>query len=116
MGVLRQVPLSLRERGRRLPVQPLATLHAEAVTSEVVVTARRTHKPSRGIGLQPALVFAPVPDPILGAEHPSPSLTVEHGEVAHRDAKRARLQRADAPLFDQYFVSGLCFGKWIDSH
>ena len=97
-------------------VQAVAALHAEAVASQVVVPARGADEAARRIRLQPSFVLTPVPDAILWAEHPSPALAVEHGEVAHRDAKRARLQVADAALLDQELVTDLCFGEWIDGH
>jgi len=94
----------------------MAALHAEAVASQVVVSARRADEAARWIRLQPPLVLAAVPDAVLGPQHPPPALAVEHREVADRDAKRARLQVADASLLDQEPVSDLCFGEWIDSH
>ena len=94
----------------------MAALHAEAVASEVVMPARRADETARWIRLQPSLVLTAVPDAILWPENPSPSLAVEHSEVAHGDAKGARLQVADAALLDQELVSDLCFGEWIDGH
>jgi hypothetical protein len=86
------------------------------VPPEVVVSARRAHQPARRIGLEPALVLTPIPDPILRTEHPSPSLVVEDGEVAHRDSERTRLQVADAPLLNEVFVANLGFAERIDRH
>src|SRR5437667_11890157 len=94
-------------RGCRLAVQPLPTFHAEAVPSQVVMSARRTHEAARRIGLQPELVLAPVPDAVLRSEHPSPAFAVEHRQVAHGDAIRARLELSGAPLLDQELVSDL---------
>ncbi len=78
------------------------------------MAARRAYESTRGIRLQPALVLAPVPDPVLRAEHPSASLAVEDGEVTDRDPKRARLETARAALFDEKLVSGLGFSEGID--
>lgn len=94
----------------------MAALDAEAVPAQVVMTARRTDKTPGWIRLQPALVLAPVPDPVFRTKHPSPSFAVEHGEIAHRDAKRARLQIPDAPLLDEEFVPRLRFTEWVDGH
>ena len=98
------------------PVQAVSALHAEAVPAEVVVTARWTDEPARRIRLEPSLVLAPVPDSVFGPERPSPALAVEHGKVAHGDAKRACLQVADAAFFNEELVTDLCFGEWIDGH
>src|SRR4029077_9373926 len=95
------------EPGSAWPVQAMAALHAEAVASQVVVPARRANEPARWIRLQPSLGLAAIPDAILGSQHPAPALAVEHREVAHRDAVRARLQVADAALLDQELVSDL---------
>src|SRR5207253_100994 len=103
-------------RGCRLAVQPLPALHAEAVPPQVVMSARRTHEAARRIGLQPALVLAPVPDAVLRSEHPSSAFAVEHRQVAHGDAIRARLEISGASLLDQELVSDLCFREWIDRH
>ena len=78
--------------------------------------ARPTHEPPRRICLQPALVLAPVPNPVLGSQHPSPPLAVENRKVADRNPKRTRLQIACAALVGEEFVFVLCVGKWIDSH
>ena len=80
------------------------------------MTARRADKAPWWIRLQPALVLAPVPDPVFRTEHPSPSFAVEDGEIPHRDAKRARLQIPNAPLLDKEFVPSLRFIEWVDSH
>ena len=94
----------------------MSALDAEAVPSEVVMTARRTHEPARRIRLQPSLVLAPVPDPVLGSEHPSPSFAVQNGQVANRDSKSAWRQVAHAALLDEEFESDLCLGEGIDGH
>ena len=80
------------------------------------MSARRTHEAARRIGLQPALVLAPVPDAVLRSEHPSPAFAIEHREVADGDAIPARLEVSGAPLLDQELVSDLCFREWIDRH
>ena len=94
----------------------MATLHAKAVPPKVVMTAGWTDEPARRIRLQPSLVLAPVPDSVLGPEHPAPALAVQDRQVAHRNAKRPRLQVADPAFFDQEFVADFCFGEWIDGH
>jgi len=86
------------------------------MSPKVVVPARRTYESARRVRLQPSLVLAPVPDAILRSKHPSPALAVEDREIAHRDAKRTRLQVADAPFLDQELVTDLCFSEWIDGH
>lgn len=78
--------------------------------------ARAADETARRIRLQPAFILAPVPDAILGAEHPAPPFAVQHGEVAHGDAERARLERAGTSLFDQVAVPGLGFCERIDRH
>ena len=80
------------------------------------MAARRTDEPARRVSLQPSLVLAPVPDPILGSEHPSPSLAVQDRQVADRDAKRAWLQVADTALLDEEFETNLSFRERIDGH
>src|SRR6266581_3293880 len=94
----------------------MAALHAEAVPSEVVVAAGRTNEPPRRIRLQPPLVLAPVPDPVLWAERPPPAFVVEHGEVSDRDPEGPRLQAPGAPLLDQGLVAALGFREGIHSH
>lgn len=78
--------------------------------------ARTAHEAARGVRLEPALVLAPVPDPVLGPEHPAPPFAVQHGKIAHRNAKGARLQRAGSPLFDEIAITGLGFCERIDRH
>jgi hypothetical protein len=80
------------------------------------MTARWTHQPPRRIGLQPPLVFAPVPDSILRSQHPATALAVEHREVAHGDSESARLKIPRSPLFDEELVADLGVGEWIDGH
>src|SRR5204863_7806090 len=94
-----------RSRRRGLAVQPLSALHAKAVPSEIVMTTGRTDQAPGWIRLQPALALAAVPDPVLGTQHPPPALVVEHGEIAHSDPERARLEIAGAPRFDPAPVS-----------
>lgn len=65
------------------------------------MAARRAHKAARWIGLQPTLSFAPVPDAVFWAEHPSPALAVEHRQVAYSEPECASLQSSIAPLLDQ---------------
>src|SRR2546426_10479605 len=103
-------------RGCRLAVQPRPAFHAETVPAQIVMSARGAHQPSRRIGLQPALVLAPVPDAVLRSEHPSPAFAIEHRQVAHGDAIRARLEISGAPLLAQDLVSDLCFREWINRH
>ena len=78
--------------------------------------ARGTDEAARRIRLEPSLVLTAVPDAVLGAEHPPPALAVEHGEIAHRDAKRTWRQVAYASFLDQELVTDLGFGEWIDGH
>ena len=78
--------------------------------------ARRTHQPARRIGLQPTLVLAAIPHAVLGSQHPTPALAVEHGKVAHRDAKGAWLEISHAPLLDEILEANLGFGEGIDCH
>ena len=103
--------------GRSLrPVQPVPTLHAEAVPPQVVMPAGRAHQPSRWVRLQPALVLTAVPHSVFGTEHPSPALVVEHGEVAHRNPERPRLQVSSATLFDEVLVANLGIRERIYRH
>ncbi len=77
---------------------------------------RRAHQAPRRVRLQPPLTLPPVPDPILGAQHPPAPLTVQDREVPHGDAKGPRLQRSDAPFLDQVAITELRLGEWINSH
>src|SRR5207249_1926493 len=65
---------------------------------------------------QPPFALPAIPDPVLGPEHPSPTLVVEHGEVSHRDPERPRLQAAGAPFLDQVLVANLSVRERIDCH
>jgi hypothetical protein len=78
--------------------------------------ARGTDQPARWVRLQPPLVLAAVPDPILGPEHPSASLAVEHREISNCDAECSRLQVSNAPFLHEGLVANLCFGEWINRH
>jgi hypothetical protein len=99
-----------------LSVQTLSAFDAEAVPAEVVVSARRAYKPARRVSLQPALALSSVPDPVLGAEHPSPPLAVEDREVTHGEPERSGLEPAVAALLDQMAIAGFRVSKWIDGH
>src|SRR5437899_3032422 len=68
-------------RGCRLAVQPRPAFHAETVPAQIVMSARGAHQAPRRIGLQPALVLAPVPDAVLRAEHPSPAIASHAGSI-----------------------------------
>lgn len=80
------------------------------------MTARCADEPARWIGLQPPLAFAPVPDTVLGTEHPPTPFAIENREVTHRHPVCARLQRAGATLFDERAVTDLGLGERIDCH
>jgi hypothetical protein len=80
------------------------------------MAARCAYEPARRVRLQPALALAPVPDAILRAEHPSPSLAVEDREVTHGKSERSGLEPAVAALLDQVAISGLGVCEWIDRH
>ncbi len=88
-------------RGCLTPVKPVPALDAEAVPPEVVMPARGAHEAAGRIGLQPPLVLAPVPDAVLGPQHPPVPLAVEHREVAHRKPERARRHAARAALIHE---------------
>ena len=66
--------------------------------------------------MQPPLAFSAIPDTVLRSEHPSPPLAVEHGQVAHREPERARLQTAVAAFLDKDPIASFGVGKRIDSH
>ena len=97
-------------------IQPVAALDAEAVPSQIVVSARRADQAARRVCLQPPLVLPPVPDPVLRAQHPPPAFAVEHGQVAHGDPEGTRLQASDAPLLDERVVADLGFRERVDCH
>ena len=78
--------------------------------------ARRAHQPPRRIRREPPLVLAPIPDAVLGPQHPAVPLAVEHRKVADRKPERPRLERPASTLGDQGLVAGLCFGEGIDGH
>lgn len=99
-----------------LPVQPTPAFDAEAVTSEVVVAARRADQSPRWVGLQPALTLSSVPDAVFRSEHPAASLTVEHGEVSDGKPERARHESACPPLLGKELVPVLGFCEGIDRH
>jgi hypothetical protein len=86
------------------------------VTSEVVVAARCAHEPSRRVSLQPSLALSPVPDAVLGTEHPASPFAVEDCEVADCEPKRSGLQAAVATLVDEQPIARLGVCKRIDSH
>ena len=73
-----------------LSVQSMAALDAEAVTAQVVMSARRADEAARRVGLQPALVFTPVPDAVFGPEHPTPALAVKDREIPYGEPERSR--------------------------
>jgi hypothetical protein len=66
--------------------------------------------------LQPPLALTSIPDAVLGTEHPSPPLAVEHGEVANRKPKSSCLKIAVTTLIDENPVSSLGIRERIDSH
>ncbi len=66
--------------------------------------------------MQPPLVLAPIPDPILRPEHPPSPLAIEHGQVADGDPESTRRQVPRASFIDEEFVLDLSFGERIDSH
>ena len=80
------------------------------------MAARCAHETSRRVCLQPALAFAPVPDAVLWAEHPSPPLAVQDRQVADREPEGSGLEAAVATLVDQQAIARLGVGKRIDSH
>ena len=80
------------------------------------MAAGRTDQPARRIRLQPALVFAAVPDAVFGAQHPAASLAVQHRKVSDRQPERSRQHPARASLFNEDLEADLSFGKRIDCH
>ena len=80
------------------------------------MATRSTDQTSWRIGLQPALVLAPVPDSIFRSEGPPPALVVEHREVADGDSERPRLEVSDSSFLDEDLVADLGFGERIDCH
>src|ERR1700688_2047285 len=104
-SVLRFGPASTRPRpaGRAalpppgrgdLSIQTMSACDAEAVAAQVVMAAGWTHQAPRRVSLQPPLILSPVPDAILGPEHPPPSLAVKHCQIAHRKPESSSLQPA----------------------
>jgi hypothetical protein len=86
------------------------------MTSEVVMAARCAHEASRWVCLQPALAFAPVPDAVLGTEHPSPPLAVQDRKVTDREPEGSSLKAAVATLVDQQAIPGFGISERIHSH
>src|SRR5713101_9596973 len=80
------------------------------------MAARCAHEASRWVCLQPPLALAPVPDAVLGSEHPSPPFAVEDRKVADREPEGSGLKAAVATLVDQQAIAGLGVCKRIDSH
>jgi len=80
------------------------------------MAARCAHQASRWVRLQPPLALAPVPDAVLGSEHPSPPFAVEDRKVADREPEGSGLKAAVATLVDQQAIARLGVGKRIDSH
>ena len=103
-------------RQRSGAVQTLAAFDAKAVPAEVVMPARGAHQPARWVGLQPALALAPIPDPILRAEHPPSALAVEDRKVTYGKPERPGLEPAVATLFDEHSIASLGIRKRVDRH
>jgi hypothetical protein len=80
------------------------------------MAARRADQPSRWVCLQPSLALSPVPDAVLGTEHPAPSLAIEDREVANREPKGSGLKASVATLVDEQAISRLRVREGIDSH
>ncbi len=80
------------------------------------MAARCAHEASRWVCLQPAFALSPVPDAILGTEHPAPPFAVKDREVADREPESSGLEAAVATLVDQQAIARLGVGKRIDSH
>ena len=103
-------------RQRSGTVQALTAFDTEAVPAEVVMSARGAHQPARWVGLQPALALAPIPDPILRAEHPPSALAVEDRKVTYGKPERPGLEPAVAALFDEHSIASLGIRKGVDRH
>src|SRR5216683_1468890 len=99
-----------------LSVEPRSAFDAKAMTSEVVMAARCAHEASRWVGLQPSLALAPVPDAVLGTEHPTAPFAVEDRKVANREPEGSGLKAAVATLVDQQAISGFGISERIHSH
>ena len=80
------------------------------------MAARRADKAARWISLQPALIFAAVPDAVLRSENPAAPLAVEDGQVPDRHPERSGKQATGISLFDKRSVAHLGFGERIDCH
>ena len=80
------------------------------------MAARCADQASRRVRLQPPLALAPIPDAVLGTEHPAPTLAVQNREVAHREPKGSRLHAAVATLVHQQAIASLGVREWIHSH
>ena len=80
------------------------------------MSARGAHQPARWVGLQPALALAPIPDPILRAEHPPSALAVEDRKVTYGKPERPGLEPAVAALFDEHSIASLGIRKGVDRH
>ncbi len=111
---------SRRHRGtparEPLSVKALSALDAEAVPAQVVVAAGRADEAARRIRLQPALIFAAVPDAVLRSENPAAPLAVEDGKVPDRHPERSGQDAPGVPLFDERSIADLGFGERIDCH
>ena len=71
---------------------------------------------ARRVCLQPAFVLAPVPHAVLGTEHPSVALAVEHGQVAYGQPEGPSRQAAVPALIHEGAISGLRLGEGVDGH
>src|SRR6266850_8244307 len=78
-----------RDLSPLLSVQPVVALDAEAVTAQVVMTARRADQAPRRVRLQPPLVLAAIPDAVFRAEHPASTLAVQDRQITHREPERS---------------------------
>ena len=94
----------------------MTAFDTKAVPAEVVMSARGAHQPARWVGLQPALALAPIPDPILRAEHPPSALAVEDRKVTYGKPERPGLEPAVAALFDEHSIASLGIRKGVDRH
>jgi hypothetical protein len=99
-----------------LPVQTLPAFDTEAVSPQVVMTARWADEPSGRIGLQPAFALAAVPDAVLRTQHPPPALTVQDGQVAYRQPECSRLEAPHTALLDQVAIASLGVSERVHGH
>ena len=97
-------------------MKPPTTLYAVAVAPQIVVPASGADEAPGRVGLQPAIVLAPVPDAVLRPQHPAMALAVEHGKIAYGEPESTRLQIARFSIGDKRLVANLCFGEWVDRH